>query len=47
MLSLVNTYLSNEAVFREKVIDLAEDCQTIFRRLNELAGSIDAQAEKS
>ncbi|HUD55441.1 MAG TPA: hypothetical protein VMR02_09455 [Terracidiphilus sp.] len=45
-LSLVNTYLSDESVFFDKQTDLAEDCQAIYTRLNELAGSIDAQAEK-
>lgn len=46
MLSLVNVYLTDKAVFSDKLADLAEYCQTIYRKLSELAGSIDAQAER-
>jgi hypothetical protein len=46
LLNLVNTYLSDEAVFVDRQANLAEDCQTIYRQLNELAGQIDAQAEE-
>jgi hypothetical protein len=46
LLNLVNTYLADKAVFKDKQHGLAEDCQTIYRKLNELAGSLEAQAEK-
>ena len=46
LLNLVNTYLTDKTVFKDKRTGLAEDCQTIYRRLNELAGSLEAQAEK-
>jgi hypothetical protein len=46
LLNLVNTYLSDESVFIEKQSNLARDCQTIYRRLSELAGHIDAHAEE-
>jgi hypothetical protein len=46
LLNLVNTYLSDEAVFVEKHSVLTEDCQTAYRKLCELAGHIDAHAEE-
>jgi hypothetical protein len=46
LLNLVNTYLSDETVFIKRQSSLAENCQTVYRRLSELAGHIDAQAEE-
>ncbi len=46
LLNLVNTYLADRSVFEDKQAGLAEDCQSIYRRLNELAGALHAKAEK-
>jgi hypothetical protein len=44
-LDFVNNYLSDESVFTEMRERLVSDCQMIFRRLNEMAGAIDAKVE--
>jgi hypothetical protein len=46
MLNLVNTYLTDKTIFEDKQAGLVEDCQSVYRKLNELAVSIEAQAEK-
>ena len=46
VLTLVNTYLTERAVFEGKQVKIAEHCQVIFRRLNEISGSFDAEVEK-
>jgi hypothetical protein len=46
LLNLVNTYLAERTVFEGKQAKLAEHCQVIFRRLNEVSGSFDAEVEK-
>jgi len=45
LLTLVNTYLTERAVFEGKQAKIAEHCQLIFRRLNEISGSFDAEVE--
>ena len=45
LLTLVNTYMTEKAVFEVRQTTLAEDCQVIYRRLSELAGTLDARAE--
>jgi hypothetical protein len=45
LLTLVNTYLSEKAVFEGKQTEIAEHCQVIFRRLSEISGSSDAEVE--
>lgn len=45
LLTLVNTYLTERAVFEGKQVKIAEHCQVIFRRLNEISGSFDAEVE--
>lgn len=45
LLTLVNTYLTERAVFEGKRTKIAEHCQLIFRRLNEISGSFDAEVE--
>jgi hypothetical protein len=46
LLTLVNTYLTERPVFEGKQAKIAEHCQMIFRRLNEMSGSFDAEVEK-
>jgi len=46
LLTLVNTYLTEAAVFEGKQEKIAGHCQAIFRRLNEISGSFDAEVEK-
>jgi hypothetical protein len=45
LLTLVNTYLAEREVFEGKQAKIAEHCQVIFRRLNEISGSFDAEVE--
>jgi hypothetical protein len=45
LLTLVNTYLTEKAVFEGKQAKIAEHCQAVFRRLNEISGSFDAEVE--
>jgi hypothetical protein len=45
LLTLVNTYLTERAVFEGKQAKIAEHCQLVFRRLNEISGSFDAEVE--
>jgi GTPase len=45
LLTLVNTYLTERAVFEGKQSKIAEHCQVIFRRLSEISGSFDAEVE--
>jgi hypothetical protein len=45
LLNLVNTYLTERTVFEGKQTKIAEHCQVIFRRLNEISGSFDAEVE--
>ncbi len=45
LLALVNTYLTERAVFEGKRSKIAEHCQIIFRRLNEISGTFDAEVE--
>jgi len=46
LLTLVNTYLTERGVFVGKQAKIAEHCQVIFRRLNEISGSFDAEVER-
>lgn len=46
LLNLVNTYLTERAVFEGKQAKIAEHCQLIFRKLNEISGNFDAEVEK-
>jgi hypothetical protein len=46
LLNLVNTYLAERTVFEGKQAKIAEHCQVIFRRLNEISGSFDAEVER-
>jgi len=45
LLNLVNTYLTERVVFEGEQAKIAEHCQVIFRRLNEISGSFDAEVE--
>ena len=45
LLTLVNTYLKDRAVFEGKQVKIAEHCLVIFHRLNEISGSFDAEVE--
>ena len=45
LLNLVNTYLTERSVFEGKQGKIAEHCQVIFRRLNEISGGFDAEVE--
>ena len=45
ILDFVNNYLSDELVFAEMRERLVQDCQVIFRKLNEIAGAVDARVE--
>jgi hypothetical protein len=47
LLNLVNAFLTDEIIFREKQADMAEYCQAIYKKLSELTGALDAQAERS
>ncbi len=46
LLSLVSKYLTEEAVFEGKRAKIAEHCEVIFRRLNEISGTFDAEVER-
>jgi hypothetical protein len=45
LLDFVNNYLSDEEVFFGMRDRLVQDCQTIYKRLSEVAGAIDAKVE--
>lgn len=45
ILDVVNNYLSDELVFVETRERLVQDCQTIYRKLHEMAGAVEAQVE--
>jgi hypothetical protein len=44
-IDFVNNYLSDRVVFMEMRDNLVHDCQTIFSKLHEMAGNVDAQVE--
>ncbi len=46
LLKLVNTYLTEKAVFEGKQVKIAEHCQAIFHKLNEISGAFDVELEK-
>jgi hypothetical protein len=45
LLDFVNNYLSDETIFMDMRNRLVQDCQTIYSKLNEVDGAIDAQVE--
>jgi hypothetical protein len=46
LLTLVNTYMTEEVVFVDKQAKLVVHCQAIYLKLNELSGNLDAQSEQ-
>jgi hypothetical protein len=47
LLSFVDAYLTEQAVFESKQVEILRQCREIFRRLNEMSGSFDAEVENS
>lgn len=45
LLTLVNTYLTEKAVFEGKQLTIARHCQTIFQKLIEISGNFDREVE--
>jgi hypothetical protein len=45
LLDFVNNYLSDEEIFSDMRDRLVVNCQAIYKKLNEVAGAIDAQVE--
>lgn len=45
LLDFVNNYLSEETIFMEMRDRMVRDCLTVYKKLNEVDGAIDAQVE--
>jgi len=45
LLDFVNNYLRDETIFMEMRDRLVRDCLTVYKKLNEVDGAIDAQVE--
>lgn len=46
LLDFVNNYLSDETIFADKRDYLLQDCQAIYKRMDEAAGAIEVKVEE-